>query len=371
MVVLVGAVAADPHVAMRSALAKVARCQFRVRAWAPSLEIVFANRTSKYFAPHNASALRQRVVCRRGSGKKSTSLLMVANDLKYLFRFWPYFLQKVMWADESKNVASSVWIGELPEEFATTVGDECRDSPELAEGWMHHTGPYRSYYERSRGAVNSNHHIKTLAAYAMLDYGGVFYADLDYVVVDWGWRAAATVAKLENSVVEVLFNSASPMWHVKGRTFYVKGWLGREFMATWLFYRCGFKDQYSLWHTILELADRFGCLKYDGEIMNHTYKEFKHLQDVLYHDVSCENRKIRCPDFHFCDDDLRVGAGFDHRMVAATANRTLEYYDGGIRYGLVVPDPFGGGGGGGGGNDDDDADADFFLAKFFHNFYDN
>uniref|UniRef100_A0A7S3ZVS2 Uncharacterized protein n=1 Tax=Pelagomonas calceolata TaxID=35677 RepID=A0A7S3ZVS2_9STRA len=34
-------------------------------------------------------------------------------------------------------------------------------------------------------------------------------------------------------------------------------------MSAWFHNRCTFKDQYALWHTILKLASRFGCLDYD------------------------------------------------------------------------------------------------------------
>ena len=46
----------------------------------------------------------------------------------------------------------------------------------------------------------------------------------------------------------------------------------------WLERRCGFKDQYSLWHAVLGMAGAAGCMKYDGEIYrNFTYQEALHI----------------------------------------------------------------------------------------------
>ena len=43
--------------------------------------------------------------------------------------------------------------------------------------------------------------------------------------------------------------------------------------------RCSFKDQYSVWHTILELAAEAGCLNYAGEIWrDHAYEAVRHLK---------------------------------------------------------------------------------------------
>ena len=73
----------------------------------------------------------------------------------------------------------------------------------------------------------------------------------------------------------------------------------------WLERRCGFKDQYSLWHAVLGMAGAAGCMKYDGEIYrNFTYQEALHIDknDWKALKMTCGGRQKRCPEFRFCRD---------------------------------------------------------------------
>ena len=71
-------------------------------------------------------------------------------------------------------------------------------------------------------------------------------------------------------------------------------------MSAWFHYRCTFKDQYALWHTILKLASRFGCLEYDNDILRMKYwdvKDLKAERTSLLLDCSIIERK--CPLFPY------------------------------------------------------------------------
>ena len=52
-------------------------------------------------------------------------LLMVANSLPYLWREWPYFVNKVAFARKSPHWNAVLWLGELPKDIASTVGPWC------------------------------------------------------------------------------------------------------------------------------------------------------------------------------------------------------------------------------------------------------
>jgi len=127
----------------------------------------------------------------------------------------------------------------------------------------------------------SNHYIKmpaTLATLAAPSVGGLYYEDLD-TVVHWPWRGHLPLKLAEHRNVgrDIAFPSKDDaetgrtQWRVKGSKYYVRDTpAGRAFFARWFANRCTFKDQYSLWHTILELADEAKCLTYDGSI----YRDF-------------------------------------------------------------------------------------------------
>ena len=66
------------------------------------------------------------------------------------------------------------------------------------------------------------------------------------------------------------FTNSGPQhafWNVKGCAFYARDApLPKRLLEAWLRDRCGFKDQYPYWHSILVEGARAGCLAYDGEI---------------------------------------------------------------------------------------------------------
>ena len=113
---------------------------------------------------------------------------------------------------------------------------------------------------------------------------------------------------------------------------------GRRFMAAWFSSRCGFKDQYALWHTTLSLAAEAKCLPYHGEIFAAAYDDSHHgfnETTTEYPDlaVDCANRIKRCPDFNFCDDKspnpfppryAKPTDFFAHRSIAAKHTATIK-----------------------------------------------
>jgi hypothetical protein len=115
----------------------------------------------------------------------------------------------------------------------------------------------------------------------------------------------------------------------------------------WLERRCGFKDQYSLWHAVLGLAGAAGCLQYEGEIYsNFTYQEALHIQKAEWKQLklSCGGRQRRCPAFRFCRDKYDLAhQHFRHDTVDALATRRFRYeVGGGWRADVVVADQSGG-----------------------------
>ena len=91
----------------------------------------------------------------------SPSLLLIANNVDYVFRLWPYFINKVMWASTTKH-RLSIWIGELPKIVAAKSGDGCRASKQKQS--LYSRRLKQSYYASQR-QKSSNHHAKMLAAY--------------------------------------------------------------------------------------------------------------------------------------------------------------------------------------------------------------
>jgi len=136
-------------------------------------------------------------------------------------------------------------------------------------------------------------------------------------------------------------------WHVHGSFFYVRNNSGgKRMMAAWFGMRCGFKDQYSLWHATLTLAKESGCLPYEGEVyrfLNYyearkvsTFHKYKHLL------MNCTGRTARCPKFRFCmkdaplESDLFVHHSFPakndlfvHHSIPANRVATFTYRDDG------------------------------------------
>lgn len=303
----------------------------------PALELRLARR-SVVVRPHtvNSTEVPQRVLCL--SGRQPLVLLKVANSYTYLFRFWPYFVAIVEWARKS-DFAVGLWVGELPKELATKVSAECAASPEF--GVLHQPKTImtkKSWYAapQSKGVV-SNHHAKILASYALLNdpiVQGVFYTDLDAYVEP---RVASMAAKAYHRVhsegyIDIVFNKEAhdAFWRVKSSTFYVRDvQVSRLLLASWITYRCGFKDQYSLWHAVLTLASTFGCLPYNGEIFSNSYRNGSTLAEFFPHlHVNCDTRRSLCPSFRFCAPKEvyeNYAKAFSHKSIPSFAVRTIKY----------------------------------------------
>ena len=95
------------------------------------------------------------------------AVLVVASDLAYLFRLWPYFLNKVLWAWANEH-RFAVYVGALPNVVGQRYGSDCRASRQKMQ--FYHPPPQnasrrlaKSFYAGKER--NSNHHNKMLAAY--------------------------------------------------------------------------------------------------------------------------------------------------------------------------------------------------------------
>ena len=178
-----------------------------------------------------------------------------------------------------------------------------------------------SYYDGKRTAGEcSNHYIKmpaTLAALAHPEIKGLYYVDLDSVA-RYPWTTSTRLREHENNFSDVSFHPlygskhmGSMRWQVSGNNYYARDSVkGRAFFASWFDNRCTFKDQYSLWHTILELAAAEGCVDYAGEIFSLTYSDTRGMGPTHknYIKLDCDTIDARCPGFRYSN---RGGATCD------------------------------------------------------------
>lgn len=104
---------------------------------------------------------------------------------------------------------------------------------------------------------------RRLAAYALLNdarVDGLYFIDMDaYAPPEaFGVVPPLFAAAHGDGRVDVLFENARDprtFWHIHGDTFYLRDApLSRLFLREWITWRCGFKDQYSLWHAVLVRA---------------------------------------------------------------------------------------------------------------------
>ena len=171
---------------------------------------------------------------RNATGK--VALLMVANAPAYLFRRWGPFLNKLLFATDA-GLRPMIWLGDMPHGLC-----DCTASASA--------GP-------ATGEC-SNHYVKlpaTLAALANPGIRGLYYLGLDATIrFPWTHDGAPGIS--------------GKLLQEQGSRFYARdSKRGRAFFASWFDNRCTFKDQYSLWHTILNFAASEGCVDYDGEIL--------------------------------------------------------------------------------------------------------
>mmetsp|Transcript_14991 Transcript_14991/g.51500 ORF Transcript_14991/g.51500 Transcript_14991/m.51500 type:complete len:441 (+) Transcript_14991:85-1407(+) len=244
------------------------------------------------------------------AGSVAPAQLMVANSVEYLFLQWPNFLNRILFANAAKE-RTFIWIGELPAKLATTVGDACESSRQWAEvaGLMgvearralgveaprarrglsqsdSQNGGARSlrsvYYDRGDGLnaskTHSNHYNKMLGSTLLLKHpwvDGVFYCDLDSYYSRQSLTSPAKHRLLhDGGRWDVAFRGMSvqkPFWLVKGSKYYArKSDLAEAFFGNWIEQRCGFKDQWSLWHTVLQSVRAAGCVQYRDEMLSVT-----------------------------------------------------------------------------------------------------
>lgn len=337
------------------------KCQFSLRAGmrprdgapgpGPAMQLLVRD-VKHVIEPHTENGVELPLVCEHESDAKGPVVLLIASGWDYLFRLWPYVVNKVAWATSVK-MRLAIWIGAVPPNVARTIGAECLASREET---LHGRRLKTSIYVRKYGELNSNHHAKMLASLALLAQNdGVFYVDLDAIAPARTFGNSSAVHKLlrvhSDNNVDVLFeNSRSPatFWHIKASMFYVRNSeLGRRFMAAWLHWRCGFKDQYSVWHTILSLARTYGCIDYHDDIFrNFTYKEAQHSRSGLVSThfphllLSCPERIATCPKFRFCDDQYDLAnIVFEHNTIPRSDGRDYSYIDNaGLLHNITVQD---------------------------------
>lgn len=321
-------------------------CTFRVRygLWTssenavethggPGLEIT-TSQGVYLVEPHNNSSrmLPPRLLCLHRRSKSSTlAVLKVANSASYLFRLWPFFVSSVTWTARS-GIDLALWLGELPEGLTRNVSSECLKSPEFLV--QDRVTRKRSYYD-GRATTVSNHHAKILATYAMFNKRkGVVYEDLDTYAThpEEIERVYKTVHEDDGeAAVDVLFGRVkhTAFWRVKSSSFYARdSRTARSLLSTWIASRCGFKDQFSLWHAILRVADASSCLSYHGEVMNTTYKHAGDENLLPKFNISCAQREARCPSFRFCSTrhaDFGNSSYTMHKSIRSFSLRVLDY----------------------------------------------
>ena len=115
----------------------------------------------------------------------------------------------------------------------------------------------------------------------------VFYMDLDSYVRPEDVKKAASGAKtMMQNTYDVVLNEAHgprhptkphPFWLAGGMRWYLRATpFSIKFVDGWLRHRCGFKDQYALWHTLLTLGNDAKGVSYNGEIGRLPYNQAKY-----------------------------------------------------------------------------------------------
>ena len=330
----------------------------------PELLFRFAGGTRLRVAPGaDRSPFRERpAVCKyalRGGATKAPSgdgevaLLMVSNAAEYLFRLWPLFLNKLLYATDA-GLAPYLWIGELPPALERTTAPACLNSLEgkrLGRGRRLDPSFYDGRVDRGDVGLVSNHYVKMVAAVATLrDPGirGLYFSDLDALAA-WPWAppSAATLAVHRSGASDVTFHTAHDKsfdakrglyWRASGSRFYARDSpFALDFFSRWFANRCSFKDQYSLWHTILEAAADAGCVDYDGQIFrNFRYWDAKQLTAADAHRnfsaslyLTCDRVKARCPSFGYGDVETCGSGGLlgdlVHNTIPGKASRLRTF----------------------------------------------
>ena len=160
-------------------------CTFRYRlgltkdavgAAGPALDLRFDQHQrwlSEPHAPESAAFAATPRLCASAANQEALdgapAHVMVTSSLAYLFRLWPYFANHVRFAKRRRR-RFFVWIGELPEGLATTIGGACRRSAQghvlLDQGMLPRDLQRRVlksiYFQRESAQTiyNSNHYNK-------------------------------------------------------------------------------------------------------------------------------------------------------------------------------------------------------------------
>lgn len=262
-------------------------------------------------------------------------VLVVANDFEYLFRTWAYFAHKATWAMSSK-LPFVLWVGSLPARLRRTSGPLCQKYTSTHET-RRQFPDYESYYAQN-DAINSNHYSKILALLALVeqpDVPAVLYTDLDAIVADKFYDQTNALERYlqphYDDKADVVFSDS---FRVRSNHFYVRNsTLARDLLTTWMKFRCGFDDQHSLWHVVLMLADRHGCLLYNDELFSANFS----YDDAVYWAADDFKRRFpafardcdsRCPDFRVVSScDGPKADIFRHHAVPSGRLVRLEYKD--------------------------------------------
>jgi hypothetical protein len=291
----------------------------------PRLVFNFADGSSTRAEPGWPDHFRTRpAVCEyaRGPRESDAAMLLVSSSTDYLFRLWPLFLNKILYATEAK-LRLFIWIGELPAAATRATAAGCYLSqPNRArfdqKPLIMHAQQRKladSYttdsYDIKDVTRVSNHHVKmpaTLAVLAHPSIRGVYYVDLDSVAqLPFN---LTNVRRTHGQYADVIFKWTKKLgpstlrWKVMGSRFYVRDTVfGRRFFERWFDNRCSFKDQYSLWHTILELSAEAGCVDYEGEIWErHSYDSVRHMKPSMAGaelQLTCDVIHEKCPAFKY------------------------------------------------------------------------
>ncbi|KAJ8613800.1 hypothetical protein CTAYLR_004901 [Chrysophaeum taylorii] len=344
---------------MRHAESVDVGCQFTIRSglWSepgeqshsgPGAKFTFPGRRGEIVVTPKSRAITKRpMLCLSDEAKGRPVVLMVANSFEYLFRVWPYFAHKYVWATTAAKLPVALWVGGLAEHLRHSVGGDCHNYTKLFNKGqkVYHRAGHDSYYSQlGEKEINSNHFCKVLALYALIEQPGVqgmLYTDIDSVISQKFYDRVDLTSEVfsrphATGRYDVLFGEKGPtFFRVRSNHFYMRdSILTRVLLAAWMKFRCGFKDQHALWHVILCLAKRAGCVPYANEMFsrNFTYNtaiywgkdEWKHHFPVISRE--CQDLPASCPNFRFnsCDGFKDV---FHHASIPSGRLTTLEYLD--------------------------------------------
>ncbi|KAJ8613799.1 hypothetical protein CTAYLR_004900 [Chrysophaeum taylorii] len=318
-----------------------------------------------------------RILAKTTARWKSPAVLSVASSFEYLFRLWPFLVHKVLWA-RSVDVPLMIWIGDFPQALKMSSTEMCHRYLEATttgakkkKGAWSLDPRYNSFYSSNSGAeMNSNHHAKIMAAYALLEnprITGVYYADLDTTVNldEFGSNVSATFLRPHaDKNVDVVFTvgqqGVPTFWRVRSSSFYLRDSIfSRALLAGWLHWRCGFKDQHALWHTILVLANKAGCLDYVDELFSPdfhyrsvlmgTLASFRRQANGKFEALAVDRnstwRQDACPTFPFEPGCAKydISATFRHHTVPARSSLEMGYIDDdGSKASLLIQDAWAG-----------------------------